>query len=191
MTLYELLLLLHVFAAIIWLGAGFVFTVLLVLARREGDREREASYHADVDRLATLLFIPAAMATFVFGLLTAIEGNWDFGLAWIVIGIAGWLASFLIGVLYFKPESERIASLSEQGEAGMSEAMTRSKRMTAVDNFELTTLYVVAAAMVLKPTGDDPGILIALAAILGLVAFVNARAITGTPRPTAPTIPNS
>ena len=36
----------------------------------------------------------------------------------------------------------------------------------------LTTLYVVAAAMVLKPTGDDPGILIAFAAILGLVLSV-------------------
>src|SRR5688572_28494646 len=124
MTLYELLLMLHVFAAIIWLGAGFVFTVMVALARREGDAQREASYHADIDRLATTLFIPAAMATFIFGLATAIEGNWDFGQAWIIIGIAGWLLSFLIGILYFKPESERIAALGEQGEAGMAEAMS-------------------------------------------------------------------
>ncbi len=186
MTLYELLLMLHVFSAIIWLGAGFVFTVMVALARKEGDSAREASYHADIDRLATVLFIPAAMATFVFGLLAAIEGNWDFGQAWIIIGIAGWLLSFLIGVLYFKPESEKIAALGEQGEAGMSEAMMRSKRMIAVDNFELTTLYVVAASMVLKPTGDDPGVLIALAAILGLVALVNFRALSGAPADTAP-----
>jgi len=180
MTLYELLLMLHVFAAIIWLGAGFVFTVMLVLARREDDKAREASYHADIDRLATLLFIPAAMATFAFGLLAAIEGSWDFGQTWIMIGIVGWLVSFLIGILYFKPESEKISALAEQGEAGMAEAMTRSKRMTAVDNFELTVLYVVAAAMVLKPTGDDPGVLIALAAVLVLVAFLNARALDGS-----------
>ena len=190
MTLYELLLMLHVFSAIIWLGAGFVFTVLLVLARREGDAEREASYHADIDRLATLLFIPAAMATFIFGLSAAIEGNWDFGQAWILIGITGWLVSFLIGILYFKPESERISALAEQGEAGIAEAMTRSKRMTAVDNFELTVLYVVAAAMVLKPTGDDPGILIAFAAVLGLVAFVNARALNSSAADAAPAASN-
>ena len=180
MTLYELLLMLHVFSAIIWLGAGFIFTVLLVLAHREGDRAREASYHADIDRLATLVFIPAALSTFIFGLLTAIEGDWDFGQAWIIIGIAGWLMSFLIGILYFKPESEKISALSEQGEAGMAEAMTRSARMTAVDHFELTTLYVVAAAMVLKPTTDDAGVLIVLAAILGLVAFVNLPALRGS-----------
>ena len=190
MTLYELLLMLHVFAAIIWLGAGFIFTVLLMSARRANDREREASYHADIDRLATTVFIPAAMSTFIFGLATAIEGNWDFGQAWIIIGIAGWLLSFLIGILYFKPESERISALAEQGEAGMAEAMTRSARMTAVDNFELTTLYVVAAAMVLKPTRDDAGVLIVLAAILGLVAFVNLGALRGgASPPSAPSTP--
>lgn len=190
MTLYELLLMLHVFAAIIWLGAGFVFTVMVAMARREGDREREASYHADIDRLATTVFIPAAMATFLFGVFTAIEGDWDFGQAWIIIGIAGWLASFLIGVLYFKPESERIAALGEQGEAGMAEAMSRSERMIAVDNFELTTLYVVAASMVLKPTGDDPGVLLVLAAILVAVAVVNLPKLRGSASATsAPTTP--
>ena len=190
MTLYELLLLIHVVAAIIWLGAGLIFLVLLGLARREGEPEREASYHADIDRLAPILFIPASLATFVFGLLAAIEGDWDFGQAWILIGLAGWLASFLIGIAYFKPESARIMELEKQGPEGKAEAISRSARMSAVDNFQVTTLYVVVAAMVLKPTGDDPGILIVFAAILGLVATVNARALRGeagaTSAPTSP-----
>lgn len=187
MSLYELFLTLHVLAAIIWLGAGFVFAVLLTLARRTKDSAKEASYHADIERLAPVLFIPGSLATFIFGVLSAIEGNWDFGQAWIAIGLTGWLLSFGIGILYFKPESERIAALSDQGEAGMTEAMTRSRRMTAVDNFQLTTLFVVVAAMVLKPTGDDPGVLIALAGILGFVAAVNLRGLSqpekNPPRP--------
>ena len=185
MTLYEVAPLLHVFAAIIWLGAGMVFTILIFMARRASDSAQEASYHADIEKLAPTLFIPASLGTFIFGLLAAIEGNWDFGQAWIVIGMSGWLISFLIGILYFKPESERIAALQDQGDGGMAEAMSRSKRMSAVDHFELTVLYIVAAAMVLKPTGDDPGILIAFAAILVLVAFVNARALSGAPADTA------
>jgi uncharacterized membrane protein len=180
MTLYEVLLMLHVFAAIIWLGAGLVFTVLIMLARRANEPAREASYHADIDRLAPLLFIPAAMATLVFGLLTAIEGGWDFGQAWILIGLVGWLASFLIGIGYFKPESARIAELESQGPAGQAEAMRRSSRMMAVDNFELTLLYIVVAAMVLKPTGDDPGVLLVLAGVLALVAAVNLPALRGS-----------
>lgn len=180
MTLYELLLMVHVFAAIIWLGAGLLFTVLIVMARTANDTEREAAYHADIAKLATPLFIPASLATFIFGLLTAIEGNWDFGQAWILIGLGGWLASFCIGFFYFRTESEKIESLAEQGPDGQAEAMQRSKRMSAVDNFELTTLYVVVAAMVLKPTGDDPGVLLALAGVLGLVAFINLPALRGS-----------
>jgi hypothetical protein len=57
----------------------------------------------------------------------------------------GWLTSFLIGILYQARERED-RSTSEQGEAGMTEAMSRSARTTAIDNFELTTLYVVAAS---------------------------------------------
>ena len=45
-------------------------------------------------------------------------------------------------------------------------------------------------AMVLKPTGDDAGVLIALAAILGLVAFVNARALGGAQSDTTPATTN-
>jgi uncharacterized membrane protein len=180
MTLYEFLLMLHVIAAIIWLGAGFLFLVLITLAHRANEPEREASYHADIDRLAPILFIPASLATFVLGLLTALEGDWDFGQAWILIGLAGWLFSFLVGIAYFKPESARIIELNERGPEGQAEAMIRSARMTAVDHFQLTTLFVVVAAMVLKPTGDDPGVLIALAAVLGLVAVANARALNGS-----------
>jgi uncharacterized membrane protein len=190
MTLYEFLLMLHVIAAIIWLGAGFLFLVLITLAHRANEAEREASYHADIDRLAPILFIPASLATFVLGLLTALEGDWDFGQAWILIGLGGWLFSFLVGIAYFKPESARIMELNEQGPDGQAEAMSRSSRMTAVDHFQLTTLFVVVAAMVLKPTGDDPGVLIALAAALGLVALANARALRGDAgAPSAPTTP--
>lgn len=179
MTLYELLLMLHIFSVIVWLGAGLTFTVLIMLARTASDPQREASYHADIAKLAPLLFIPASLATLIFGVLTAMEGDWDFGQAWLLIGLGGWLMSFLIGILYFKPESERIEALDTQGGDGMAEAMSRSKRMSAVDNFELTTLYVVAASMVIKPTTDDPGVLLVLAAVLGLVAFVNLPALRG------------
>lgn len=180
MTLYELLLMLHVFAAIIWLGAGFLFTVLIVMARSANDPQREAAYHADIGKLAGPLFIPASLATFIFGLLAAIEGSWDFGQAWILIGLGGWLASFCIGFFYFRTESEKIAELEAQGSEGQAEAMSRSKRMSAVDNFELTTLYVVVAAMVLKPTGDDPAVLLVLAGVLAGVAVLNLPALRGS-----------
>ena len=174
-TLYDLLLALHVIAAIVWLGAGLLITVLLTLARRDGEPEREAGYHRDVDQLAPILFIPASLATFVFGLLAALEGNWDLGQAWIIIGLAGWLASFGVGILYFKPESEKIAALQAEGGEGRAEASRRSARMTAVDRVQVSTLFLVVAAMVIKPTGEDVGLLLGGVVLLAISAAMALR----------------
>ena len=179
MSLYELFLFLHVTAAIVWLGAGFVFSVLIFGAERAGDRAKEAGYHSDIDWLAERLFIPASLATLVFGLLLVAEGSWSFEQLWITLGLAGWLVSFLIGILYFKPEAERIDALTAEHGPDYPELQRRLKRVTAVDRFELSILFLVVADMTLKPTGDDAGVLVAMAVIAALAALPMARLARG------------
>ena len=172
MTLYELFLLLHVVAAIIWLGAGFVLTLLILKAERAGNVEGQGEIFNDIDWLAPRLFIPASLLTLVFGLLCVAEGPWSFEQLWVTLGFLGWAASFGIGFFYFKPEGERIAGLIEAEGPGSTEARSRTLRLHAVDRIELTILYLVVAVMVLKPTGDDVGFLLVGAAILaGVVAL--------------------
>ena len=60
-------------------------------------------------------------------------------------------------------------------EAGDREAAAfRVSRINAVSRIELTVLYLVVAAMALKPTGDDTGTLIA-----GAVVLLAALAVWG------------
>ena len=75
MTLYELFLLLHVVTAIIWLGAGFVLTLLILKAERAGNVEGQGEIFNDIDWLAPRLFIPASLLTLVFGLLVRRRGT--------------------------------------------------------------------------------------------------------------------
>jgi len=166
-TSYELLLFLHVAASIIWLGAGFLITMLVFGAARAGEREREAGYHRDVGWLAPRLFIPASLATLILGILVTIDGDWPFDL-WLVIGLVGWLVSFLLGFFYFRPEGERIADLVAEHGPASQEADWRLHRLNLVDRVQVTILFLVVADMVIKPTGDDAGILIAGVAILAL-----------------------
>lgn len=175
MTLYELLVVLHVFAVIIWLGAAFVLAVLVFGAERAGDKEKEAGYHADVDWLSTRLFIPASLSVLVLGFLLVAEGSWSLDQLWIAIGLAGWLATFLIGILFFKPAAERIAALKEEHGPDHPEVVHLIRRVNVIDRVDLLVLFLVVADMAIKPTGDDTGVLIG-GAVLITIAVVGAAA---------------
>ena len=170
MTLYELLLFLHIVAAIIWVGAATTYFALELRTDLSGDVEREASQNDDAAWLAPRLFIPASMATLVLGVLAAIEGDWDFGSLWIIIGLTGFAVSFAVGIGYFEPEIKRLAAAIERGGATDPEVRRRTANLKMVGRIELAVLYVVVASMVLKPTGDDGGVLFIFALALAAVA---------------------
>jgi uncharacterized membrane protein len=172
MSLYELLLLLHIISAIVWVGAATTYFALDVQTDLSGDLEREASQNDDAKWLAPRLFIPSSLATLLFGVLTAIEGNWDFGSLWIIIGLTGFGVSFATGIGYFEPEIKRLAAAIERDGAAHPEVRRNVANLKMVSRIELAVLYAVVVSMVVKPTGDDGGLLLALA--LALAAAVAA-----------------
>ena len=188
MSRYELLVFLHVTSVIVWLGAGFLIALLVFGAASAGDRAREAGYHRDVGWLAPRLFIPSSLATLVLGILLVIDGPWTFGDLWIVIGLTGWLVSFLLGFFYFKPEGERIGALAERHGPGHPEIPSRVHRLNVVDRIQLTILFLVVAAMVIKPTGDDGVVLAVGAAILVAAAALGAASLRRAPARPAETL---
>ena len=58
MTWYELLLFLHIVAAIIWLGSGLFIQILATRAERAGDTEGLRRVANDSANLSETLFIP-------------------------------------------------------------------------------------------------------------------------------------
>jgi uncharacterized membrane protein len=175
-TRYELLLFLHVSAAIIWIGSGFLLNVLGARADRRGDTEGIRRVADDAGALANVLFIPAALAALIFGILLVVDGPWSFDQLWIVLGLAGFAATFVTGVFVIKPRSERLAALVERD--GMSaEALVGARQLLVIARSDYVVLFLVVADMVLKPTKDDVGTLIVMAAILVAgVAYVVVKA---------------
>lgn len=181
MSVYELLIGLHIIASIIWLGAGFLLAVLVFGAERNGDRQKEAGYHQDVAWLAPRLFIPASLSVLVLGILLVVDGAWQLGDLWIVIGLVGWFASFALGFFYFKPEGERIGSLVEQHGPAYPEVDRRIRRLNVIDRVQLVILFLVVADMAIKPTANDVGVLVAGAALLVLAAGLAVAALREKP----------
>jgi uncharacterized membrane protein len=169
MSYYEVLLFLHIAAAAVWLGSGFFLQMLVWRAGKAGDGPLLQGIASNSGWMAQRIFIPASLVVLIVGILLTIEGPWSFGDLWIVLGLAGYAFSFLVGILFLEPEGKRIASAMQAGDTGR--ASFHIGRINTVSRIELVVLYLVIAAMALKPTGDDTGTLVLSAAVL-LAALV-------------------
>jgi uncharacterized membrane protein len=164
LSYYEVLLFLHLATAAIWLGSGFFLQMLVWRAGKTGDGPLLQGVASNSGWLAQRIFIPASLAVLVVGILLTIEGPWSFGDLWIVLGLAGYAFSFLVGILFLEPEGKRIAAAMEAGDE--ARAGFHIGRINTVSRIELVVLYLVVAVMALKPTGDDVGTLVLIAAVL-------------------------
>lgn len=98
MTLYELLLFIHIAASITWIGAGFLSLVLATTYDRESDEAAIKRFLHDQEWLAMKLFVPSSLIVVLFGIGLVIESDaWTFGYLWIVLGLIGYAATFVIG----------------------------------------------------------------------------------------------
>ena len=170
MDWYSIVKLAHVICALIWVGGGFAMIVNGVLADRSGDAEgtmRAIRMSAD---LGGRLMVPASMLTLVSGLVMC--WFWiGFTDLWIILGLVGYAATFVIGLFYFKPVSEKLATAVER-DGVTPHALAEGRAMLRVARFDYTVMVVVVADMVLKPTFADSITLTAMAlALLAGAAF--------------------
>jgi uncharacterized membrane protein len=151
MTLYEFLVFVHVLMAIVWVGGGVAIQVFALRATRSNDSVRVARFSADAEWIGLRVLMPASILLLASGIWAAVEGDWDFGSAWIGIGFAAAIVSFFVGMAFTGPESSRIAKLAEDHGVDHPEVARRVRRITAVSRAELVVLLVAVFAMVVKP----------------------------------------
>jgi uncharacterized membrane protein len=171
MTWYEFLLFVHIAAVVIWVGAGFLLVVLAIRADRTDDEAQIKRILDDNTWLATHLFIPASLTVFAAGILATIDGPWEFDQLWIVLGLCGYAATFLTGLTILRPRGDRIAAMIA-ADGGMTPvSLAETRRLLALARIDYVVLFLVIADMVIKPTGDDAGTLLVMAAILAAGLF--------------------
>ena len=173
MSYYEILLFLHIAGATIWLGSAFLLNALFFRAQRSDDVVLIARLSANTEWLAKRIFIPTALLTLLLGILLTIEGPWQFDQLWIVLGLAGFAATFLLGIGLIEPEGKRLHAAMEQHGPGHPASAKHSARIDALSKLDLVLLFVVVFDMALKPTADDVGTLaLGAAALLATIAYV-------------------
>jgi Predicted integral membrane protein (DUF2269) len=180
MTLYDVLLFLHISAAIIWVGSGFLLHVLAFRAERANDPAALLPVLRDMGTLGNTLFVPASLAAFLFGLGMVLEGPWSFSDLWISLGLAGFLATFAIGLFILKPRGEEIGAIITRDGGITSDVMVKARQLAIIGRIDAVVLFLVVAVMALKPTIYDVAELGAMAAILvvgTVLALAAARSV--------------
>jgi uncharacterized membrane protein len=178
MTLYEFLLFVHIAATVVWVGAGLCSLVLAVGYDRDGDEPAIRRFLADQERLATRLFIPASLTVVIFGIALVIESDaWTFDYLWLVLGLVGFAATFVTGLFMIKPASERIgAAMEREGGRLTPPLRTDIRKLIVMARLDYVVLFLVIGDMVVKPTGDDVAVLVAMAVILAAgIAYILVR----------------
>jgi uncharacterized membrane protein len=170
MSYYELLLFFHIAFSIVWLGSGFLLQVLGFRAVSTDDTVRVKGLLDDTHWLTNRLFVPSSLLVLILGILLTIEGPWSFGDLWIVIGLVGYAVTFLTGLLFISRQAQKIATVMER-DGGMSPAaVAETKRLFLISRVDLVVLFTVVLDMALKPTDEDVGTLVLMAAVVLLAA---------------------
>jgi uncharacterized membrane protein len=193
MTLYELLLFIHIAATVIWIGAGFLSLVLATGYDEDAEDSVILRFMKDQERLALRLFVPASLIVVIMGIALVIESDaWSFDQLWIVLGLVGFAATFFTGLLVMKPGTERIGASMEAAGGALTPAIrTDITRLMVKARVDYVVLTLVVFDMVVKPTGDDPGVLVAMGVVLVAgIAYVLTR-LRGIDAREASTIPAS
>ena len=135
-------------------------------AARATDGEALGKIVDNTAHLGNRLFIPASLVTLVMGIALTIDGPWSLGHLWVALGLAGFLATFLTGVLVMKPRGDAIAEIRRR-EGRMTPAATyEARRMLVLGRTDYLVLSLVVVDMAIKPSGDDAGVLVVMALIL-------------------------
>ncbi|MFY9489083.1 MAG: DUF2269 family protein [Solirubrobacterales bacterium] len=152
MESYEIFTAVHVLAAVLWVGSSTLANLFGRFTLKSGNHERLKGFLEFNEWAAPRFFIPVSLTAVVFGVLTVIDGPWDFGQLWITVGLTMFTISFLLGVGFLGPQSPKLVADLEAGGPDGAAFKTRLSKVLLVANIELVLLYTTVVVMVLKPT---------------------------------------
>jgi uncharacterized membrane protein len=149
--MYELWLAIHLLCAVIWVGGGVAIHVLGRMYAASDDVAAMLEFNRRAVRIGNRLYAPAALVLIVAGVLLVEEVGYDYGSLWIVLGLFGWIFSFVVGVGFYAREGRRIeATVAAEGPSSAT-AAAGVRRVLMVTSLEILVLLLVVVDMAVKP----------------------------------------
>jgi uncharacterized membrane protein len=148
--LYDWLMLLHVLAAMVWVGGLVALTVLSFQATRSDRPDAVGRFVESLPIVGPLVLAPASVAILGLGVwLVADGGAWSFGQTWILLAFGLFGGASLVGAVF---QSRAALGAQRAAEAGDDAEASRQLRRWSWGMRTILLLLVAATwDMVFKP----------------------------------------
>lgn len=152
MSWYGVLKVLHVLAAVVWIGGGAMFAMVTSRLLKNRDRTALGTVIPQMARQLGAAGGPASGIVLLTGIAMVLVGHIGFGALWVRLGFGGIVLHALFGALVMRKRTtsliEAVASpANDDSEVARAGARLRSGMFTY-----LALMVAVVAIMVLKPT---------------------------------------
>jgi uncharacterized membrane protein len=149
--MYEFWLFVHVLMAIVWVGGNIHLQIIGTRLQAAGDPLQMAQFARQTEWVGTRILTPASVLIVITGVILVLD-QWDFEQLWIIIGMAGFLYSFVNGAFFLGPLSGKTGKMMEERSPEDPEIQGNLARLFTLARIELVILIVVVWAMTMKPT---------------------------------------
>jgi len=149
-SFYDWLKLLHIVAAMTWVGGAVTFSALAAHVLRSAQRETVSSFVASLAVIGPLVLAPAMIAVLGLGIWLVLDSDtWDFGQTWIQLALGLFAAALLIGAVF---QGRSATAAQRAAAAGDAAEAARQLSRWAWGTLVILLLTLVATwDMVVKP----------------------------------------
>jgi uncharacterized membrane protein len=142
---------LHVSAAVLWVGGGLFIAICAILAELANDDDQLLEIGRLADQVASKVF--PLMSFVVLGFGFAMTANADIGYDqfWIIFGLIAWAASAATGILFLTPQTKRLTAAMAARGAKDQEAQSRLRLILLVLRVDIAVMLLIVFDMVVKP----------------------------------------
>jgi len=148
---YALFKAVHVLFAVIWVGGGVSIMIHAIRAQSTRDPDGIVTVAKQAAFMGEKVFAPLGLVTFLMGIAMMINTNWGWGHFWVVAGLIGYAATFIVGVAVLSPLAKKIDQSAEQNGPTHPETLALIDRIMLIARFDVAVLMLVVLDMVTKP----------------------------------------